>query len=201
MATHSSTLAWKTPWTEELGGLQSTGSQRVGHDWVPEHSTHKLPAQWFPVWLCVQTRCPPRSWQEDASCFKSDWCSHISLTLFFSTGASHLSVIPSFSLSAETLPTVLNTLSSYPGLKRSCRSPHSHSTSLSLQSLSSKFMERGSYFYHSFSILRAVTPFDTLVVTYVFPGITTKWLMVFVLFLFNENSPPQQLIPIVTRLL
>ena len=32
MATHSSVLAWKIPWTEELGGLQSTGSQRVGHD-------------------------------------------------------------------------------------------------------------------------------------------------------------------------
>ena len=32
MATHSSTFAWKIPWTEEPGGLQSTGSQRVGHD-------------------------------------------------------------------------------------------------------------------------------------------------------------------------
>ena len=32
MATHSSTLAWKIPWTEEPGGLQSTGSQRVGHN-------------------------------------------------------------------------------------------------------------------------------------------------------------------------
>ena len=32
MATHASTLAWRTPWTEEPGGLQSTGSQRVGHD-------------------------------------------------------------------------------------------------------------------------------------------------------------------------
>ena len=32
MATHSSILAWRTPWTEEPGGLQSTGSQRVGHD-------------------------------------------------------------------------------------------------------------------------------------------------------------------------
>ena len=32
MATHSSTLAWKIPWTKELGGLQSMGSQRVGHD-------------------------------------------------------------------------------------------------------------------------------------------------------------------------
>ena len=32
MATHSGTLAWKIPWTEEPGGLQSMGSQRVGHD-------------------------------------------------------------------------------------------------------------------------------------------------------------------------
>ena len=32
MATHSSTLAWKIPWTEERGGLQSTGSQRVRHN-------------------------------------------------------------------------------------------------------------------------------------------------------------------------
>ena len=32
MATHSSTLAWRIPWTEEPGRLQSMGSQRVGHD-------------------------------------------------------------------------------------------------------------------------------------------------------------------------
>ena len=32
MATHSSILAWEIPWTEESGGLQSTGLQRVGHD-------------------------------------------------------------------------------------------------------------------------------------------------------------------------
>ena len=32
MATHSSVLAWRTPWTEEPGGLQSTGSQRVRDD-------------------------------------------------------------------------------------------------------------------------------------------------------------------------
>ena len=32
MATHSSTLAWKIPWTEEPGRLQSLESQRVGHD-------------------------------------------------------------------------------------------------------------------------------------------------------------------------
>ena len=32
MATHSSILAWRIPWTEEPGGLQFMGSQRVGHD-------------------------------------------------------------------------------------------------------------------------------------------------------------------------
>ena len=32
MATHSSIFAWRIPWTEEPGGLQSMGSQRVGHD-------------------------------------------------------------------------------------------------------------------------------------------------------------------------
>ena len=32
MATHSSTIAWKIPWMEEPGTLQSMGSQRVGHD-------------------------------------------------------------------------------------------------------------------------------------------------------------------------
>ena len=32
MAPHSSTIAWKIPWTEEPGRLQSMGSQRVGHD-------------------------------------------------------------------------------------------------------------------------------------------------------------------------
>ena len=32
MATHSSIFAWKIPWTKEAGGLQSMGSQRIGHD-------------------------------------------------------------------------------------------------------------------------------------------------------------------------
>ena len=41
MATHSSILAWRIPWTEEPGGLQSTGSQRVGHDWATS-LTHSL---------------------------------------------------------------------------------------------------------------------------------------------------------------
>ena len=43
MATHSSTLAWKIPWMEEPGRLQSMGSQRVGHHWTTSlHSLHSL---------------------------------------------------------------------------------------------------------------------------------------------------------------
>ena len=38
MATHSTILAWRIPWTEESGGLQSMGPQRVGHDWEPNIS-------------------------------------------------------------------------------------------------------------------------------------------------------------------
>ena len=38
MAIHSS-ISWKVPWAEEPGGLQSTGSQRVGHDWVTNTHT------------------------------------------------------------------------------------------------------------------------------------------------------------------
>ena len=38
--THSSTLAWEIPWTEELGGLQSTRSQSVRHDWSDLACTH-----------------------------------------------------------------------------------------------------------------------------------------------------------------
>ena len=34
MATHSSILAWRISWTEDPGGLQSMGLQRVGHNWV-----------------------------------------------------------------------------------------------------------------------------------------------------------------------
>ena len=39
MATHSSILAWRIPWTEEPSGLESMGSQRVGHDWATNITT------------------------------------------------------------------------------------------------------------------------------------------------------------------
>ena len=39
MAIHSGILTWRIPWTEGPGGLQSKGSQRVGHDWATKHIT------------------------------------------------------------------------------------------------------------------------------------------------------------------
>ena len=47
MATHSSTLAWKIPWTEECGRLQSMGSQRVRHDWATSLMSPALAGRFF----------------------------------------------------------------------------------------------------------------------------------------------------------
>ena len=47
MATHSSTLAWRIPWMEEPGRLQSMGSQRVGHDWETSLSFFMLFTDWY----------------------------------------------------------------------------------------------------------------------------------------------------------
>ena len=45
MAAHSSILAWEIPWTEEPGGLLSTGSQRVGHDLVTKQQQQQIRLQ------------------------------------------------------------------------------------------------------------------------------------------------------------
>ena len=44
IATHSSTLAWKIPWIEEPGSLQSMGSQRVRHDWATDYERRNVRA-------------------------------------------------------------------------------------------------------------------------------------------------------------
>ena len=49
MAPHSSTLAWKIPWTEEPGRLQSMGSLRVGHDWATSLSLFTF-MHWRRTW-------------------------------------------------------------------------------------------------------------------------------------------------------
>ena len=64
MATHSSILAWRIPWTEEPGGLQSTGSRNVRHDWATSLSLSLLLCRWGVLhrvlqvvdwcWSCIQ---------------------------------------------------------------------------------------------------------------------------------------------------
>ena len=60
MATHSSVLAWRIPWTEKPGGLQSVGSHRVGHDWSNLAAAGKT-KQFFLLFLCSYSQCfaPP----------------------------------------------------------------------------------------------------------------------------------------------
>ena len=56
MATHSSILAWKIPWTEKPGGLQSVESQRVGHALVTKwnkNKTHKMRIKGFKKVLSI----------------------------------------------------------------------------------------------------------------------------------------------------
>ena len=89
MATHSSTLAWKIPWTEKPSGLQSMGSQRVGHDWVTSLNFYLIRAnlgvERAPLWYdlphpeelllgpdCVGAPaegCPAKKQKPDKSCF------------------------------------------------------------------------------------------------------------------------------------
>ena len=67
MATHFSILAWRTPWTEEPGGLQSMGSQRVWHDWVTNIFTficfiHIYPLHMYPIDTHIPAT-PYKCWQ------------------------------------------------------------------------------------------------------------------------------------------
>ena len=60
MAPHSSTLAWKIPWTEEPGRLQSMGSLRVGHDWATSLSLFTF-MQWRRKWQPTPVFLPGES--------------------------------------------------------------------------------------------------------------------------------------------
>ena len=60
MAPHSSTLAWKIPWTEEPGRLQSMGSWRVGHDWATSLSPFTF-MHWKRKWQPAPVFLPGKS--------------------------------------------------------------------------------------------------------------------------------------------
>ena len=60
MATHSGVLAWRIPWTEEPGGLQSNGSRRVGHDWATSLSLFTF-THWRRKWQPTPVFLPGES--------------------------------------------------------------------------------------------------------------------------------------------
>ena len=59
MATYSSILAWRISWIEESGGLQSMGSQRIGHDWATTPSLSRK--SWYSSWKPKDQKTPPSS--------------------------------------------------------------------------------------------------------------------------------------------
>ena len=106
MATHSSILAWRIPWTEEPGRLQSMGLQRVGHDWATELnlSPHKpflmlpvAPAFFyaFVLWACLWLPVTG-SWNNPQMPPEDGLASELSLILWRRAGMSE---VPSLMLS------------------------------------------------------------------------------------------------------
>ena len=90
MAPHSSTLAWKIPWTEEPGRLQSMGSLRVGHDWTTSLSLFTFMhwrRQWQPTLVLLPGKIP---WTEEPGRLQSiallrvghDWATSLSVFTF-----------------------------------------------------------------------------------------------------------------------
>ena len=90
-ATYSSSLAWRIPWTEEFGRLQSMGSQKVGHDWATFTFT-------FNTKVCLHTI--ERKWTLGFISFLSD--------SGMLSPSSFLSVYLSISTYADTLPVILS---------------------------------------------------------------------------------------------
>ena len=96
MAPHSSTLAWKIPWTEEPGGLQSMGSLRVGHDWATSLSIFTFMhwrRKWHPTLVLLPGKsqgwrslvgCSPWGRQESDTTerLRTDWATSLSLLTF-----------------------------------------------------------------------------------------------------------------------
>ena len=97
VAPRSSALAWKIPWMEEPGGLQSMGSLRVGHDWAASLSLFTFMnwrRKWQPtpvflpgesqgrrslvgcrLWGCTESDTTEATWQQQQQCTRDGWCS------------------------------------------------------------------------------------------------------------------------------
>ena len=75
MATHPNILAWRIPWTEEAGGLQSMGLQRAGHNWAAQHTQQrKGEGKSQGIGQRVQT-VSYASWVLETHC--TPWCAHL----------------------------------------------------------------------------------------------------------------------------
>ena len=81
MATHSSILAWRIPWTEEPGRLQSMGLQKVGHDWMTSLLTFKFFnrqrhyfcfVMWFVCYYFINV-----TYTYTHTCVHAEWFSHV----------------------------------------------------------------------------------------------------------------------------
>ena len=93
MASHSSTVAWKIPWTEEPGRLQSMGSLRVRHDWVTSHSLFTF-MHWRRKWQPISSSAIPFS-----SCPQSFPASgSFQMSQLFSSGGQSIEVSASTSV-------------------------------------------------------------------------------------------------------
>ena len=92
-ATHSSTLAWKIPWMEGPGGLQSMWSLRVGHDWVTSLSLFTF-MHWRRKWQSTPVSLPGKSYGQRSlvgyspqGCKESDttwWLNNKKIDIYFS---------------------------------------------------------------------------------------------------------------------
>ena len=136
-ATHSSILAWEIPWTEEIGGLQTMRSQRIGHDLATEH-TARLVADPKNSTLVAQSTLinltspnPRRPW---AKPHRLPWCLRkpgTGTVKELAQGYSRVGVSP------DSIPRPLPGQSpartvSYPELRATDREPHCPTLSTSV---------------------------------------------------------------------
>ena len=93
MVTHSSPLAWKIPWSEEPGGLQSMGSLRVGHDWATSLSLFTF-MHWGRKWQPTPVFLPGESqgWESLVGCVYGVTQSRTRLKWLSSRGYSRVGV-------------------------------------------------------------------------------------------------------------
>ena len=93
MAPHSSTLAWKIPWTKEPGRLQSMGSLRVGHDWETSLSLFTF-MHWRRKWQSTPVFLPGGSqgWGSRAAVYgvAQSWTRLKRLSIYFKSSLNYL---------------------------------------------------------------------------------------------------------------